>query len=137
MWSNQTINTIRTALNLRYSLLPYLYTLFYLAHTTGETVARPLFMQYVTISTVSCDLPPDHVIHCRFPKDKKTWTIETQFMWGDGLLISPVLAPGVHTVNAYLPPYERWYDVRQVSNKIFICNLVVLVGDINDISRPY
>lgn len=47
VWSNQTIGVIKDALYIRYSLLPYLYTLFYLAHTKGETVARPLFMQYV------------------------------------------------------------------------------------------
>jgi len=52
VWSNQTIEVIRDALYLRYSLLPYLYTLFYLAHTNGETVARPLFMQYVTICCI-------------------------------------------------------------------------------------
>ena len=52
----------------------------------------------------------------RFPKDKKTWTIERQFMWGDGLLISPVLTAGDDTVNAYLPQYERWYDLHKVSD---------------------
>lgn len=29
-------------LRIRYTLLPYLYTLFYKAHTTGETVVRPV-----------------------------------------------------------------------------------------------
>jgi alpha-glucosidase (family GH31 glycosyl hydrolase) len=32
----------RTALGMRYSLLPYLYTAHYLAATRGGTVARPL-----------------------------------------------------------------------------------------------
>lgn len=33
----------RKALNIRYRLLPYLYTLFYHSHTSGSTVIRPLY----------------------------------------------------------------------------------------------
>lgn len=33
----------KTALNIRYRLLPYLYTLFYHSHTKGSTVIRPLY----------------------------------------------------------------------------------------------
>ena len=54
-------------------------------------------------------------MHYRFPNDKKTWRIETQFMWGDGLLISPALQAGNNTVPAYLPASERWYDLHKVS----------------------
>lgn len=36
-------------------------------------------------------------------------------MWADGLLISPVLYEGSVTVDAYLPEYERWYDLHEVS----------------------
>ena len=36
-------NSARSSLLIRYRLLPYLYTLFHLSHTTGSTVVRPLY----------------------------------------------------------------------------------------------
>ncbi|XP_076591162.1 sucrase-isomaltase, intestinal [Chaetodon auriga] len=76
-------------LNIRYTLLPYLYTLFYKANTAGETVVRP-------------------VMH-EFYSDSNTWTVDRQFLWGKHLLITPVLDPGVDTVSAYIPD-AVWYD---------------------------
>uniref|UniRef100_A0A8C1FYG6 alpha-glucosidase n=1 Tax=Cyprinus carpio carpio TaxID=630221 RepID=A0A8C1FYG6_CYPCA len=83
------VNTSRHYLNIRYTLLPYLYTLFYKAHVNGETVVRP-------------------VMH-EFYSDSETWAVHKQFMWGAHLLITPVLDPGVKitdrkaTINMYLP----------------------------------
>ncbi|KAL1437043.1 hypothetical protein MTO96_049051 [Rhipicephalus appendiculatus] len=79
----------RSALKLRYELLPFLYTLFHHAHTKGTTVARPLF----------------HV----FPNDTETYAIDKQFMWGEALLMTPVLEPGVVSVEGYFPA-GKWYD---------------------------
>ena len=64
---------MRNALNLRYLLLPYAYTLHYRSHVFGETVARPLFFE--------------------FQKDTNTHSIDKQFFFGPALLISPVLEP--------------------------------------------
>ncbi|XP_067392749.1 sucrase-isomaltase, intestinal [Emydura macquarii macquarii] len=76
-------------LNIRYTLLPYLYTLFYKAHTQGDTVVRPLLHEFYS--------------------DEATWAIDRQFLWGPGLLITPVLDPGVEKVTAYIPD-AVWYD---------------------------
>ncbi|KGL74967.1 Maltase-glucoamylase, intestinal, partial [Tinamus guttatus] len=76
-------------LNIRYTLLPYLYTLFYRAHTQGDTVVRP-------------------VLH-EFYSDEATWNIDKQFLWGPGLLITPVLDSGVEVIQAYIPD-AVWYD---------------------------
>ncbi|KAK7909767.1 hypothetical protein WMY93_014451 [Mugilogobius chulae] len=76
-------------LTIRYTLLPYLYTLFYKAHTTGETVVRPMMHEFYW--------------------DSATWTVDRQFLWGKGLLITPVLDPGTDTVRAYVPD-AVWYD---------------------------
>jgi len=80
----------RKVLGARYAILAYLNTLFYHAHTDGGTVARPLFFEFVT--------------------DIQTVTIDTQFMLGPALLISPCLTQGATTVSAYLPPSTKWYD---------------------------
>jgi alpha-glucosidase len=84
----------RNALNMRYQLLPYLYSLFYTAHTTGSTVARALWGN--------------------FPTDVTTQSIEGQFMWGNGLLISPVLTQGATSVSAYFPQ-QYWYSFADQS----------------------
>ena len=83
----------KNALTTRYSLLPYLYTLFYLAKVNADTVARPLFFE--------------------FPGDKATYgpISETQFMWGPGFRIAPVTQAGKTSVNVYLPK-GRWYPYQ-------------------------
>ncbi|XP_076463033.1 putative maltase-glucoamylase 2 [Babylonia areolata] len=78
----------REILETRYWLLPYLYTLFFQAHTLGHTVVRPL--------------------HHEFPMDKKTLGIDRQFLWGPALLISPILEKGQTELQYYLPE-GRWY----------------------------
>ena len=66
-----------------------LYTLFYQANIQGLPVARALFFQY--------------------PTDKNTLALDTQFMWGTSLLITPVLTQGAVTVDGYFPA-DVWYD---------------------------
>ncbi|XP_014903912.1 lysosomal alpha-glucosidase [Poecilia latipinna] len=82
---------MRSALNLRYSLLPFLYTLFHRAHTSADTVARPVFME--------------------FPADPLCQTTDQQFLWGSSLLISPVLEQGAVELSAYLPA-GTWYQLE-------------------------
>ncbi|XP_030817873.1 lysosomal alpha-glucosidase [Camarhynchus parvulus] len=81
---------MRNALRLRYSLLPFLYTLFHRAHSAGQTVARPLFLE--------------------FPTDPNTWAVDRQLLWGGGLLITPVLEAGQTKVSGYFPA-GTWYSL--------------------------
>lgn len=114
---------MKSVLNLRYSLLPFLYTLFHHAHTSAETVARPLFMEYAP-SPPQCFCRPELFFLCnivifhhfpsRFPSDPVSQTIDEQFLWGSSLLISPVLKEGAVEVSAYLPP-GTWYILNNVS----------------------
>uniref|UniRef100_A0A8D0AIN6 Maltase n=1 Tax=Sander lucioperca TaxID=283035 RepID=A0A8D0AIN6_SANLU len=88
-WNSTFAEASRDVLNIRYTLLPYLYTLMFEAHTKGSTVVRPLLHEFVD--------------------DKTTWDIYKQFLWGPALLITPALNQGARSVDGYVPN-ARWYD---------------------------
>ena len=80
----------RAAMQIRYSLLPYWYTLFYQASTTGAPTIRPLFYE--------------------FPDDDTLAEADRQFLVGDTVLVTPVLDQGATTVDGVFPGTEVWYD---------------------------
>ncbi|KAF0703466.1 hypothetical protein As57867_007604, partial [Aphanomyces stellatus] len=43
--------------------------------------------------------------------DAATAAIDTQYLVGKALLVSPVLAPGATSVSAYFPSGAAWYDL--------------------------
>lgn len=79
----------RNSIELRYQLIPFLYTEFYNSSVSGIPIMRPLVLE--------------------FPDDKTTYRIDTQFLVGENLLVSPVTEPGAKTHELYLPAGE-WYD---------------------------
>jgi alpha-glucosidase len=81
----------RAAIELRYRLLPYLYTLAHRAHRTGEPLLRPLLY----------DFPDQTALH----------QIEDQVMIGPCLMIAPVCRPGIRRRLVELPA-GCWYDFR-------------------------
>lgn len=90
VFSSDIVASIRKVVETRYTLLPYLYSLFFKVHTIGGTVVRSL-------------------VH-EFSKDKNTHEIDEQFLWGSALLISPVIEQGKTQVTAYFPKASRWYN---------------------------
>lgn len=81
----------RQALELRYRLLPYLYSLAHQAERTGAPLLRPLLYD--------------------FPAERSLHQIEDQAMLGPALMIAPVLQPGVIRRLVELPP-GTWYDLH-------------------------
>ena len=80
----------RNSLNLRYSLLPFLYTLAVDSHTSGLPVWRALSFE--------------------FPSDRLTWTIDRQVMIGPALLLTPIVNNTIEeTVIGYVPNGD-WFD---------------------------
>ena len=78
-----------SALHIRYTLLPYYYTLFFKSHTQGSTVVRPLFHEY--------------------PTDKITLDLFLQFLIGSNIMIAPVTDEGAREVQVYIPS-SYWFD---------------------------
>ncbi|OQV25082.1 Sucrase-isomaltase, intestinal [Hypsibius exemplaris] len=84
----ETLDAAKRALNIRYTLLPYLYTLFYRSHVFGDTVSRPL--------------------HHVYPKDIKSRDVDDQFFWGPALMISPILS--ANNTRTFYIPTQNFYD---------------------------
>jgi alpha-glucosidase len=80
---------IKKAIELRYQLLPYLYSAFWQYVAYGIPIIRPL---------VFLD-----------QHDPNTWLRNEEFGFGDHLLICPVSKPGMTTCKIYLPR-GKWYN---------------------------
>jgi alpha-glucosidase len=79
----------RRWIELRYELLPYIYTAAWQASRSGLPMMRPLALA--------------------FPDDLRTYSLDDQFLLGDALLAAPVGRPGQHSRRVYLPGGD-WYD---------------------------
>lgn len=106
------VQSSKNALKIRYRLLPYLYTLFFRAHKFGETVARPLFFEFID--------------------DPKTYDIDTQFLWGSALMINPVLEEDKTNIAVYVP-HGLWYDYYSLDSFFSIGTYYTLSAPIDKI----
>uniref|UniRef100_A0AAR2LUC8 Glycoside hydrolase family 31 N-terminal domain-containing protein n=1 Tax=Pygocentrus nattereri TaxID=42514 RepID=A0AAR2LUC8_PYGNA len=83
LFGDTVTSAVRSAIQQRYYLLPYWYTLFHLAHTSALPPTRPLWVE--------------------FPKETETFIMDNQYMIGSALLACPVTDPGVTEVKVFLP----------------------------------
>jgi len=87
---NEQVETIcRKYLELRYRMLPYLYSTVHECATTGMPIMRALWLHY--------------------PDDPKAVACGDQYMWGKNVLVAPVVEKGSVTRQVYLPA-GGWYD---------------------------
>jgi alpha-glucosidase len=91
----ETVN--RESIQLRYHLLPYIYTAFWQASMTGIPIMRPLLLDY-----------------------GKDWTaVDTndEYLFGDDILVAPITKDDDLDRNVYLPEgiwFDYWTDHRYV-----------------------
>ncbi len=83
------LTIVRRFIQLRYELLPYLYTAAWQMSTRGWPMVRP----------------PAWLA----PQEVALWDDETSFLCGDALFVAPVMEPGATTRPVHLPPGD-WYD---------------------------
>ncbi len=94
----------RRIVELKYRLMPYVYAQARLGSRDGHPMLRTLFFQY--------------------PEDKTSWLIEDEYMFGEDILVAPLMEAS-ESRGVYLPPglwidyqsaevYEgaRWHHIR-------------------------
>ena len=75
---------------LRYRLMPYIYSLAGMTHFSDYTIMRPLVMD--------------------FTADAKVNNIGDQFLFGPALMVAPIYRYGDRTRSMYFPQGSTWYD---------------------------
>jgi alpha-glucosidase (family GH31 glycosyl hydrolase) len=82
---------MKQALLMRYSLIPFWYTLHYEAAMKSKTVVQPLFSEYICNFIINID--SSFSLLFRYLNDENTYDIDQQFLVGRALLVSPNLLP--------------------------------------------
>lgn len=80
---------VKKTIELRYEIIPYLYDMYYLSHTKGLPIFRPMIME--------------------FQNDINLIDNKEQFMFGNSILVAPVLYEGERSKVVYLPK-GNWYN---------------------------
>ena len=80
---DEVTDHVRAAIELRYRLLPYLYTVLFAAHARHEPMIRPTFL--------------DH------EEDAETFAENDEFLIGEDLLVASVVEEGARTRTLHLP----------------------------------
>jgi alpha-glucosidase/alpha-D-xyloside xylohydrolase len=102
-------------LELRYSLLPYLYSAVHEGHETGMPIMRALWLHY--------------------PDDAKAIERGDEYLWGRDILVAPVTEKGATSRRVYLPQGD-WYDFwteerhaggREISREVDLATMPLYV----------
>jgi len=89
-FDDKTQGIMRNYLDLRYRLLPYLYSVAWQVTSEGVPFMRPLVVD--------------------FPKDKEVLKIGDQYLFGPAIMVTPVTSAGATNRSVYLPTGGAWYN---------------------------
>ncbi len=101
---------IKNCLDMRYRLMPYIYSLAADVHFKDYTIMRPLAMD--------------------FAADKQALNIPYQFMFGPAIMVNPVYKYGARSREVYMPAGTTWYD-------LYTGQVVSNGGETKTLDAPY
>lgn len=81
---------VKRAIELRYQLLPYNYTLAYQNSSTGLPLMRPLFFEQ--------------------PDSLNLYEVADTYLWGNDILVSPVMESQLKEKSVVFPGTSNWFD---------------------------
>ncbi|WP_293301313.1 glycoside hydrolase family 31 protein [Pedobacter sp. UBA4863] len=95
MWKYPNFSLMKEALELRYSMVPYIYTQARLAYDTGISLCRPLYYEFADVN--------------------EAYTYENEYMFGNDILVAPITEAsdenGINKKTIWLPK-GKWYEVN-------------------------
>ncbi|MDR1682845.1 MAG: DUF5110 domain-containing protein, partial [Candidatus Symbiothrix sp.] len=94
IWLFPNFEQMRDAVELRYSLVPYIYTMARYSYDTGISICRPMYYDY--------------------PEHDEAYRYEAQYMFGNDILVAPITQSdkGANSVEQTVwLPEGKWYEV--------------------------
>ena len=94
IWKYSNFPLMLEACNLRYQLMPYIYTAGRQAYDTGISICRPLYYEW--------------------PEENEAYRQEGEYMFGDNILVSPIVTAAESNGKAYHKtwlPEGQWFDI--------------------------
>ena len=85
------LNYFRKCVELKYKLMPYVYAQAKESSENGWPMQRALLLEY--------------------PDDPGAWTVEDEYLFGNNLLVAPMLEDG-NGRDVYLPGKDKWIDYQ-------------------------
>ena len=85
-----TYNILKQCIEMRYRLMPYIYSLAADVYFNDYTIMRPLIMDFGT--------------------DEKVFNIGYQFMFGPAIMVNPIYTYRARSREVYFPKNYIWYD---------------------------
>lgn len=96
-YGQKVSDNARQCLDMRYRLMPYIYSNAAAVSMDGTSIMRPFIMD--------------------FADDELALKQKDEYMFGKSLLVAPVLEQGISQMSVYLPKDTKWYDFA--TNKIY------------------